>query len=494
MKTIISFKNNITKSSLRNNLNFIKSFTLSRSFSTKLSVPLPMKDLPLKEKDPELYDMIEKEKRRLWVGLELIASENYAGQAVLDCIGSVLTNKYSEGYPGARYYGGNEYIDQIEDLARVRTLKAFSLNPEEWGVNVQPYSGSPANLAAYTAILKPGDKLMGLDLYCGGHLTHGAQTETKKLSASSLYFESKSYKISEKTELIDYEELQRNVSDFKPKLLLVGGSAYPRDFDYAQFRKIADSVGAYLMADIAHISGLVATGEQSSPFTHCDLVTSTTHKSLRGPRAGIILFNKKRDPTIEEKINFAVFPMLQGGPHNHQIAAIASQMKEVSTPEFKLYSQQVRKNAKALAQYLLNKNHKLITGGTDNHLMLWDVRPLGLTGSKVEKACDLVHITVNKNTIIGDKSAIVPGGIRIGLPAITTRGMVEKDMNNVGEFLHRITELSVEAQKKAGKNLKQFIVAVEADPNLLKLKQEVEDFSTQFFIPGVDIKNMKYFK
>jgi glycine hydroxymethyltransferase len=474
---------------------FASSFKKSifmKSFSTRLSVPLPIKDLPLKEKDPELYDLIEKEKRRLWVGLELIASENYAGRAVLDCVGSVLTNKYSEGYPGLRYYGGNEYIDQIENLARDRTIKAFNLNAEEWGVNVQPYSGSPANLAAYTALLKPGEKLMGLDLYCGGHLTHGAQTETKKLSATSIYFESKSYKTSEKTELIDMESLQKSVEEFKPRLLIVGGSAYPRDFDYAYFRKIADSVGALLMADIAHISGLVATGEQNSPFVHCDLVTSTTHKSLRGPRAGIILFNKKRDPTIEEKINFAVFPLLQGGPHNHQIAAIATQMKEVATPEFKLYTQQVRKNAKALAQNLLDRNHKLITGGTDNHLMLWDVRPLGLTGSKIEKACDLVHITVNKNTIIGDKSALVPGGVRIGTPAVTTRGMIEKDMQNIGLFLHRISELCVDAQKKGGKNLKTFLSALEADPNLLKLKQEVEDFSTQFYIPGVDMEQMKY--
>jgi glycine hydroxymethyltransferase len=485
--------NNIMKNQVFSKT-FKKSFSMNsfKLFSSKLSVPLPIKDLSLKEKDPELFDLIEQEKRRLWVGLELIASENYASSAIMECLGSVLTNKYSEGYPGLRYYGGNEYIDQIENLARDRTLKAFNLNSEEWGVNVQPYSGSPANFAAYTALLKPGEKLMGLDLYCGGHLTHGAQTETKKLSVSSIYFESKSYRISDKTELIDMENLEKTVLEFKPRLLIVGGSAYPRDYDYAHFRKIADSVGAYLMADIAHISGLVATGEQSSPFVHCDVVTSTTHKSLRGPRAGIILFNKKKDPTIEEKINFSVFPLLQGGPHNHQIAAIATQMREVATPEFKLYTQQVRKNAKALAQTLMERNQKLITGGTDNHLMLWDVRPLGLTGSKIEKACDLVHITVNKNTIIGDKSALVPGGVRIGTPAITTRGMKEKDMQNIGEFLIRVTELCIEAQKKGGKNLKQFLSALESDPNLAKLKKEVEEFATQFYIPGVDMHKMKY--
>jgi glycine hydroxymethyltransferase len=485
MKTLISIKNKISYLQNRN--------ILTKSFSTRLSVPLPIKDLSLKDKDPELYDLIEKEKRRLWVGLELIASENYAGKAVMECLGSVLTNKYSEGYPGARYYGGNQYIDQIESLAISRTLKAFNLNSDSWGVNVQPYSGSPANLAAYTAILKPGDKLMGLDLYCGGHLTHGAQTETKKLSASSQYFQSKSYRISEKTEVLDMDEVEKNVKDFKPNLVIVGGSAYPREFDYPRFRKIADSVGAYLMADIAHISGLVATGEQNSPFEHCDLVTSTTHKSLRGPRAGIIFFNKKKDPTLEEKINFAVFPMLQGGPHNHQIAAIAAQMKEVASPEFKQYSQQIKKNAKALAKELLDRGHKLITGGTDNHLMLWDVRPLGLTGSKVEKACDLIHITVNKNTIIGDKSAVTPGGVRIGLPAVTTRGLIEKDMTNVADFLHRIADICKEVQSKSGKNLKQFLSALESDQKVEKLKKEVEEFSTKFTIPGVDIEKMKYF-
>jgi glycine hydroxymethyltransferase len=245
---------------------------------------------------------------------------------------------------------------------------------------------------------------MGLSLTCGGHLTHGFQTETKKVSATSLYFESQSYVIDEKTGLIDYNNVHKLASSFKPKVLIVGASAYPRDFDYEKFRKIADSVGAYVMTDMAHISGLIATGEQNSPFIHSDIVTTTTHKSLRGPRAGVIFFNKKRDSTFEERINTAVFPMLQGGPHNNQIAAICTQMKEVASPEFKKYSQQIKKNAKALAEALMKKNYKLVSDGTDNHLMLWDVRPLGLTGSKIEKACDLVHITVNKNTIIGDKS------------------------------------------------------------------------------------------
>lgn len=245
---------------------------------------------------------------------------------------------------------------------------------------------------------------MGLDLYCGGHLTHGFQTETKKISATSLYFESKSYKISEATGLIDFEEVQKAASEFKPNVLIVGASAYPRDFDYKKFREVADSVGAYLLADISHISGLIAAQEQNNPFEYADVVTSTTHKSLRGPRSGMIFYNKKRDPTLEERINFAVFPMLQGGPHNHQIGALATQLKEVLSPEFKEYSRQVKLNAKALAKGLLDRGMRLVSGGTDNHLMQWDVRPLGLTGSKVEKVCDMVHITVNKNTIVGDKS------------------------------------------------------------------------------------------
>jgi len=300
--------------------------------------------------------------------------------------------------------GGNQYIDQIENLAKSRALQAYRLNSEEWGVNVQSYSGSPANFAVYTALIKPGERIMGLDLYCGGHLTHGFQTETKKISATSLYFESKSYKISEATGLIDFADVQKAASEFKPNVLIVGASAYPRDFDYKKFREVADSVGAYLLADISHISGLIATQEQNNPFEYADVVTSTTHKSLRGPRSGMIFFNKKRDATLEERINFAVFPMLQGGPHNHQIGALATQFKEVLSPEFKEYCMQVKFNAKALAKGLIDRGMKLVSNGTDNHLMLWDVRPLGLTGSKVEKVCDLVHITVNKNTIVGDKS------------------------------------------------------------------------------------------
>ena len=334
----------------------------------------------------------------------------------MECMGSCLTNKYSEGYPGHRYYGGNEFIDEIEELCQKRALAAYHLDPEKWGVNVQPYSGSPANLAVYTGLLKPHSRIMGLDLPSGGHLTHGYYTYNPKtkvrkaLSGSSIFFETLPYHVDSETGLIDYDELEKSASVYKPELIIAGFSAYPRDLDYARFRQIADSCGALLMMDMAHISGLVATGEVANPFEYCDIVTTTTHKSLRGPRAGMIFFRRdERD--FEKKINDAVFPGLQGGPHDHQIAAIATQLKEVATPAFKEYCVQIKKNAKALAQALMAKGYKLCTDGTDNHLVLWDVRPLGLTGSKVEKVCDLVNISLNKNTVHGDRSAQSPGGV-----------------------------------------------------------------------------------
>ena len=288
----------------------------------------------------------------------------------------------------------------IESLCQKRALAAFRLNPEEWAVNVQPLSGSPANFEVYTALLEPGDRIMGLALAHGGHLTHGHQSETKKLNASSVYFTAKSYYVNEETLQIDYDALEVAAAEFKPKILIAGASGYPRDFDYARFRKIADSVGAYLMADIAHYSGLIASQVMSDPFPHCHIVTSTTHKSLRGPRSGIIFCRKE----FEERINFAVFPTLQGGPHNHQIGALATQLKEVATPEFKVYSQQVVSNARTLAAALIKRGEQVLTGGTDTHMVMWDVRPHDLTGSKVEKVLEAISMTVNKNSLVGDKS------------------------------------------------------------------------------------------
>lgn len=273
-----------------------------------------MKDMTLKEHDPELYKLIELEKKRQYRGIELIASENFTSKFVMESLGSCLTNKYSEGYPGARYYGGNEYVDKIEDLARDRALVAYRLKADEWGVNVQPYSGSPANLAVYTALLKPGERLMGLNLTQGGHLTHGYFTETRKVSATSLFWESKQYNVNADG-FIDYDALEQSALEFKPKIIVAGFSAYPRDLDYKRFRSICDKVGAYLLADMAHISGLVAAQEANNPFEYADVVSTTTHKSLRGPRSGMIFARKAGG--LAEKIDFAVFPMLQGGPHNH---------------------------------------------------------------------------------------------------------------------------------------------------------------------------------
>jgi glycine hydroxymethyltransferase len=443
--------------------------------------PLPMPDLSLEEKDPEMFAIIANEKRRQFECLELIASENFTSKAVMQAMGSCLTNKYSEGYPGKRYYGGNEFIDQVEICCQERALKAFGLNKEEWGVNVQPLSGSPANFAVYTALLKPGDRLMGLSLAHGGHLTHGHQTETRKISASSVYFESKAYFVDEKTGLIDYDALAASVLEFKPQMLVLGASAYPADFDYPRFREIADSVGAYLMGDVAHISGLIATGLMKSPFEHCDIVTSTTHKSLRGPRSGIIFHKVK----YTEQINFAVFPMLQGGPHNVSIAALAVQLKEVATPEFKVYSEQVVKNAQALAKALMDKGEKLICDGTINHLVMWDLRPRGVTGSKVEKVMDLMHITANKNSVVGDKSAVNPGGIRLGTPALTTRGMVESDMEIIAGFLMRSVAIALRIQEKAGKKLVDFVEHLKDDEEMKACGDEVKAWASTFSIPGV---------
>ena len=332
---------------------------------------------------------------------------------------------------------------------------------------------------------------MGLGLPDGGHLTHGYYTAKKKITASSIYFQSFPYRVDPSTGIIDYPQLETNANLYKPRLLVCGGSAYPRDWDYSRLRKIADAQGAYLLSDMAHISGLVAAGEQSSPFEYCDVVTTTTHKTLRGPRAGLIFFRKDKEADMEARINSSVFPACQGGPHNNTIAGIAVALKQAADPAFKTYAKQVRANAAAMANVLFKHGYKLQTDGTENHLILWDLRPIGLTGSKVEKICDAVHITLNKNAVAGDTSALVPGGVRVGASALASRSMMEADVEKVAEFLHRVVQISLVAQKEAGtKLLKDFAKAFESGsgeaPKLVaELKQDVMKFATSFPLPGV---------
>jgi glycine hydroxymethyltransferase len=430
--------------------------------------------------DKEVNCILHRETQRQITSLELIASENFTSTSVLQANGTVFTNKYSEGYPRKRYYGGNEFIDELEEVCQQRALEAFNLNPEEWGVNVQSYSGSTANFAVYTGLLKPGDRLMGLDLPSGGHLTHGYATPTKKISNSAIYFESKPYVVGSDF-LIDFSELEQRASEFKPHLIIVGASAYPRDFDYARFRQIADKSNSFLMADIAHISGLVASKLLNNPFEYCDVVTTTTHKTLRGPRAALIFYKKQ----LKDRIDFAVFPSSQGGPHNNTIAAVAVALKQVNSEEFINYSKQVISNAQYLASALQKYGFDIVTNGTDNHIVLVNLKSKGITGSKFEKIAELCNVSVNKNTIATDKSALNPSGIRLGTPAMTSRGFVEGDFQFVTDTLNDICNLVIKIQEDSPSNkLVDFMKTSESyHMDIHIIKQNVEKYCAQFPLP-----------
>ena len=405
--------------------------------------------------DPEIFRAIENERRRQVDKIELIASENYTSQAVMDAVGSVLTNKYAEGYPGHRYYGGCEWVDVAESLAIERANALFGSEH----ANVQPHAGAQANMAAYAAIIKPGDTVLGMALDQGGHLTHGSP-----VNFSAQLYKFIPYGVRRDDETIDYDALEALATEHHPQLIVAGATAYSRFFDFPRLRAIADSVGALLMVDMAHFAGLVAAGEHPSPVPHAQIVTTTTHKTLRGPRGGMILCTEEYGKAVDK----AVFPYAQGGPLMHVIAGKAVALKEAATPEFKTYAKQIRANARILAASLTTAGLRVVSGGTDNHLMLVDVRPMSLTGKAAEKLLDAVGITVNKNTIPFDPQK--PGtasGIRIGTPAITTRGMREAEMERIGALIAR-------ALREA-----------KDEPIAKQIADEVLDLTRRFPVPGI---------
>lgn len=395
----------------------------------------------LKQTDKLVYDAIKKEEKRQKQHIELIASENFTSEAVREAVSSVLTNKYAEGYPGKRYYCGCENIDAIESLAIERAKKLFGVEH----ANVQPHSGANANFAVFVALLKPGDTILGMSLPAGGHLTHGT-----KVNVSGKYFNAIGYNVDPETELINYDEVERLAKEHKPKLIVAGASAYPRKIDFKRFREIADSVGAYLMVDMAHIAGLVAAGLHENPCRYADVVTTTTHKTLRGPRGGMILCKAE----LAKKIDSAVFPGTQGGPLEHIIAGKAVMLNEALKPEFKEYQKQVVKNCKVLANELKKYGFRLVSGGTDNHLVLVDLTPFNSTGKEVSELLHKANITTNKNSIPNEKlSPSVTSGLRLGTPAVTTLGMKEEEMKKIASFIYRIVTEKESAIKEVKKEV-----------------------------------------
>ena len=400
---------------------------------------------PLSEKDPKIFELLDRERQRQNDNLELIASENFASRAVIEAMGSTLTNKYAEGLPGKRYYGGCEFVDQVEELARERAKELFGA---EW-VNVQPHSGAQANAAVYLAFMEPGETLLGLDLSHGGHLTHGSQ-----VNFSGILYNSEFYGVDKETGRIDLNKVRDQAKKVKPKLISIGASAYPRDLDYEGFRDIADEVGAYLWMDMAHTAGLIAADLLNDPLPHCHVVTTTTHKTLRGPRGGMVLIGKDGENTLGvtarksgrtknwgEVLDSAVFPGTQGGPLMHVIAAKAVSFKEALTDEFKTYQKKIQANTKAMGDKFMEMGYNLVSGGTDNHLVLIDLRNKGLTGKEAEEALENANITLNKNMVPFDtESPFVTSGIRIGSPAMTTRGFGTEEFEYVAELIDRVLQ------------------------------------------------------
>lgn len=407
------------------------------------------------KRDSQVFDLISEERNRQMHGIELIASENFVSDEVMEAMGSVLTNKYAEGYPAARYYGGCQVVDKVENLAIERVCKLYGAEY----ANVQPHSGAQANMAVFFAVLKPGDTFMGLDLAHGGHLSHGSP-----VNMSGTYFKAIGYQLDPKTERVDYDDMERKALEHKPKLIVGGASAYSREWDYKRMREIADKVGAILLIDMAHTAGLIAAGLLENPVKYAHIVTSTTHKTLRGPRGGIILMGKDFEnpwglktpkgvtKMMSQILNSAVFPGIQGGPLEHVIAAKAVCFGEALRPEFKTYQEQILKNAKTLADALMEEGFQLVSGGTDNHLMLVDLQNMGITGKELQRRLDEVYITVNKNAVPNDPaSPFVTSGIRIGTPAVTTRGLKEEEMRTIARLIKMaVTDFDTKADEIRG--------------------------------------------
>ncbi|HSD98093.1 MAG TPA: serine hydroxymethyltransferase [Patescibacteria group bacterium] len=438
----------------------------------------------LKKTDSQIYELIKDEEKRQKDVLEMIPSENYTSRAVMETLGSVLTNKYSEGYPRKRYYQGNEVIDSVEEIAQERAKKLFGVPY----VNVQPYSGSPANAAIYMSILKPGQKLMGLALAHGGHITHGLEV----VGFSGTFYKTAHYTVNKKTRQLDYDEVERQVLAEKPDLLICGFTAYSRIIDWARFRKIADKVGCFLMADMSHITGLVIGGVHPSPVPYTDVVMTTTHKTLRGPRGAMIMITDrgiKKDAEWPRRLNTAVFPGLQGGPHDNQTAAIAVALKEAATPAFKKYAEQIVKNARALADGLMARGYEVVSGGTDNHLVLVDLQNKKMSGKIAAEALEAAGIILNYNLVPYDPMPpMYTSGIRMGTPALTTRGLKEIQMEKIADWMDRaLREVNgfvlSDNKDERTEQMKKYRLAIAENKNLAKIAQEIKQFITKYPVP-----------